>query len=241
VDNTMKAPGIEHDVRVSVQMSTSRDPATLSTPPARRAAPTPTWRDPRLVVGVVIVAVSVLLGVQLFNRADDTVSVWAVRADLRSGTTVGADDLEPRDVRFSDAQDADRYVPADSPVPGGTTLVRDVGAGELLPRAALGESGSSSLVEVPVAVAAEAVPATVGTGSVIAVWVTPDRAPGDDEGESVLVFDDVVVVAAPRTGSALGPTSTRQVIVGVAAEQEDGLAAALAQTATGTIVITRQG
>jgi hypothetical protein len=31
------------------------------------------------------------------------------------------------------------------------------------------------------------------------------------------------------------------VIVGVAAEQEDGLAAALAQTATGTIVITRQG
>ncbi len=235
----MATPENEHDVRVSALNSTSRGPSTVSTPPARRPAPA-TWRDPRLIVGVVIVAVSVLLGAQVFERADDTVSVWAVRGDLRSGTTVEASDLERRDIRFTDSRDADRYLPAGSALPEGTTLVRDVGAGEMLPRAALGRTGAEPLVEVPVAVAAEAVPATVGTGSVVDVWVTPDAGAGDAEVESVLVFDDVVVVAAPRTGSALGPSSTRQVIVGVDPAQEDGLAGALARAATGTIVITKQ-
>jgi hypothetical protein len=235
----MRAPDYEHDVRVSVPTSTSRGPAAATSPPARRPAPA-TLRDPRLVVGVVIVAASVLLGVRVFDGADDTVSVWAVRSDLRSGTTVAADDLQRRDIRFGDAADADRYVSASQAVPSGTTLVRDVGAGELLPRAALGDAGATALVEVPVAVASDSVPSTVRAGSVVDVWVTPEVAPGDDV-KSVLVFDDVVVVAAPRTGSALGPSSTRQVIVGVDSAQEDGLPAALARAATGTIVITKHG
>ena len=236
----MSASENEHDVRVSVPSSTSSGPPTVATPPARRPA-SATWRDPRLIVGIVIVAVSVLLGVQLFNGADDTVSVWAARSDLRSGTTVGAADLERRDIRFANAEDADRYLSAGSSLPADTLLIRDVSAGELLPRSALGDAGSASLVEVPVAVAAEAVPATVRAGSVVDVWVTPDATGDAERAESVLVFDDVVVVAAPRSDTALGPGSTRQIIVGVDSGQEDGLAAALARVATGTTVITKQG
>lgn len=236
----MLTPGNEHDVRVSARSSTPHGPPTASPPPARRPA-SATWRDPRLIVGVAIVTGSVLLGVKLFNDADDTVSVWAASADLRSGTTVGTTDVERHDIGFANPDGADRYLSADSPLPAGTTLLRDVGAGELLPRAALAAAGSSSLVEVPLAVAADAVPATVAAGSVVDVWVTPDIAGGVDEAESILVFDDVVVVAAPQPGSALGPTSTRQIIVGVDPGQEDGLAEALARAATGSTVITKQG
>lgn len=224
---------------MSARSSIPHGPPAASPPPARRPA-SATWRDPRLIVGVAIVTGSVLLGVKLFNDADDTVSVWAARADLRRGTTVGGPDLERRDIGFSNPEGADRYLSADSPLPAGTTLLRDVGVGELLPRAALAGAGSPSLVEVPFAVAADAVPATVGAGSVVDVWVTPDTA-GADGAESILVFDDVVVVAAPQPGSALGPTSTRQIIVGVDPGQEDGLAAALARAATGSTVITKQG
>ena len=215
----------------------------VSSPSARRQPPA-TWRDPRLVVGLAIVAASVLLGATLFDRADDTVAVWAAGSDLRGGTTVATTDLERREIRFAQAEDADRYVSADSAIPDDTSLLRDVGAGELLPRAALGDPGSTALVEVPVGVASEAVPSTVRVGSVVDVWVSPERAVAGQEaseGEAVLVFDDVVVVAAPRTGSALGPSSVRQVIVGVGPEQEGGLAAALARVATGTTVITKQG
>ena len=66
--------------------------------PSRESAPSavrravrhqrPGWRDPRILVGVVIVAASVLAGVKILTAADDTVAVWAVRSDLPSGSRV---------------------------------------------------------------------------------------------------------------------------------------------------------
>lgn len=224
---------------MSAPTRTSHGPSTLSSPPARRPT-TVTWRDPRLVLGIALVAGSVLLGVKLFSGADDTVSLWVAAADLPSGTKVSADDLERREVGFAKTGDGDRYLSAAS-VPDGARLLRDVGVGELLARSALGDAGSSALVEVPVAVAAESVPTTVRAGSVVDVWVTPHEVDDAERTTSVLVFDDVVVVAAPRSGTALGPGVIRQVIIGVEPEQEDELAAALARAATGATLITKQG
>ena len=241
VDNRKPLPDIEHDVPVSASASTSHGPVPGAVTPTARRAASASWRDPRLVVGVVIVALSVLVGVKLFSGADDTVSVWAVTTDLRSGTTVEEDDLQRRDVRFSDAADADRYVSAQSGLPADTTLVRDVGVGELLPRAALGSADDRSLVEVPVAVAAEALPSTVRAGSVVDVWVTPEATSGSAAADSLLVFDDVLVIAVPGSGSALGSSATRQIVVGVDQADEQDLPAALARASTGAILITKQG
>lgn len=220
-------------------MSTA--PASL-TPEARRAG-RPSWKDPRLAVGLVIVAGSVLLGARLLGAADDTVTVWTVADDLGEGSVVGAADVVARQVRFGDAALADRYVSAEAALPPGSVLVRDLTAGELLPRDALGPPRAVPLVEVPLAVPAAAVPATVQPGAVVDVWVTPDReavaASGARRG-AVRVFDDVTVVAAPRDESALGPASTRQVIIGVPAEQDEQLAGALADLAAGSVVIVRQ-
>jgi hypothetical protein len=81
------------------------------------------------------------------------------------------------------------------------------------------------------------------------VWVTPDGAltdagsaaggaPRGPAPRSTLVFDDVAVVSAPRTGTSLGPSATRQVIVGVGGEQLARLPRALAALAGGTVVLT---
>ncbi|QWZ06738.1 hypothetical protein KRR39_14455 [Nocardioides panacis] len=112
-----------------------------------------------------------------------------------------------------------------------------------MPRAALGGAGSVPLTEVPLSVASDAVPATVRVGSVVDVWVTPDAA-GAAEGRgaaparAALVFDDVSVVSVPRTGSSLGPTATRQVIVGVEEDQQVRLPLSLAALAGGTVLLT---
>jgi len=240
VDNAKPLLDIEHDVLVSPSASTSHDPVPTSVTPTARRSASASWRDPRLIVGLVIVAISVLAGVKLFSGADDTVAVWTVTTDLRSGTIVEEDDLARRDVRFAAAADADRYVSAESVVPADTTLVRDVGIGELLPRAALGSAGDLALVEVPVAVAAEALPSTVRAGSVVDVWVTPEATSGRAV-DSLLVFDDVLVIAVPGTGSALGSSATRQIVVGIDEADEQDLPAALARASTGTILITKQG
>lgn len=194
---------------------------------------------------MLIVAVSVVLGARLLGGADDTVAVWAARGELTEGTALAAGDLVARRIRFADETLADRYLSATDRLPPGTTLQRDVAAGELLPRSALGTS-RPELVEVPLAVAAEAVPGTVHTGSVVDVWVTPasgQAAPtgGQRPVESVLIFDDVTVVAAPRSGSALGPSTTRQVIVGVGSAAASSLPESLGRLAGGSIVITQKG
>jgi hypothetical protein len=193
------------------------------------------------VVGVLLVVASVLAGATLFSRADDTVAVWAARSDLAAGSSVGPEDLVRRQVRFTDAGAADRYLAAGASLPTGATLVRDVGAGELLPRAALGRGPSRPLVQVPLSTASELVPATVRPGSVVDVWVAPgDQAdPGEDR--AVRVLDDVVVVDVPSSDSSLAPSSTRQVIVGVDERAADRLDRTLALTTTGTVVLTTQG
>jgi hypothetical protein len=230
--------------RVSLSTRPRHDDPTASTapasPPATRAG-RPGWRDPRLAVGVALVAVAALLGATVLGDRDTT-TVWAARTALAEGQAVGADDLVARDLRFADADAAARYVAADGPVPAGLTLTRDVGAGELLPAAAVGD-GAEALLEVPLAVPAEALPATVRAGSVVDVWVTPDpdlaAVTDTEEGDSLLVFASVRVVAISRPGGALGPAATRQVIVGLDPDAGETLPRALGRLARGSVVLVR--
>jgi Flp pilus assembly protein CpaB len=199
------------------------------------------WRDPRLLVGVVLVAGSALVGATLLS-GEATVDVWATRDALTAGEPVRAGGLVRREVRFADQADADRYLTADQPLPVGASLARDVGAGELLPRAAVAPDQPTTVVEVPLRVPGEAVPLTVRAGSVVDVWVTPDPAlaPADDAaGPAELVLEGVRVLAVARGGGALGASAERQVIVGLDAAQERGLAAALGDLARGEVVLVR--
>ena len=228
-------------VTVSAEPRARQGSATPVSPPAtrRRSAP---WRDPRLAVGVALVAASALLGATLLGGSEATAGVWAARQPLSAGESVGDGDLVRREVRFEDRRDADRYLSADVPLPPGSVLGRDVGAGELVPRAALAAEGSTRLLEVPVTVEAGAVPLTVRPGSRVDVWVTPDPslAPAGRSAEtSSPAFQDVVVLAVSRSGGALGPSPTRQVVLGVPVDQERLLPTALAELATGSVVLVR--
>ena len=213
-------------------------PAPAS-PPATRP-PRRTWKDPRLLVGVAIVATCVLLGARVLAGADDTVGVWVVRADTAAGESLSEADLERREVRFAQDQVAHRYLSADQAIPDGTRLTRDLGAGELLPREALAVGEAQKLSEVPVAVASEAVPSTLRPGELVDVWVTPSQS-GGDAPRAVRVLEGVRVVAIPRSGGALGPAATRQVVVGVPAELESSLSEALGRLASGTALLVRRG
>ncbi len=202
----------------------------------------PGWRNPRLLLGIVLVAGSVVLGARLLAAADDTVGVWAVVRDLPAGATVQAGDLERRQIRFPDARTADGYVPAgEAPAPA-ATLNRPVSEGELLPRSAIAEDTSAATIEVPVSVVTDDLPATVQQGSVVDVWVTPKvSAVGEGKARAVPVLTDVVVVAVPRSTEGFAPQTTRQVIVGVPLERGDELSRALGVMSEGRVVVARKG
>ncbi len=221
------------------------DGTAPDSPVARRSGTR--WRDPRLAIGIVLVAACALLGGRLLAAADDTVGVWATAREMNPGEPVAAGDLVRREIRFVDQADADRYVSAETSLPAGATLSRPLGAGELVPRGAVGTGDEVALTEVPLSVGAEAVPGTVRVGAVVDVWVTPDAVADADVDldsprapTSTLLFDDVAVVSAPRSGTSLGPSATRQVIVGVAPAQQDVLPAALAALSGGSVILTVQ-
>jgi hypothetical protein len=186
-----------------------------------------------------MVAACVLLGARVLAGADDTVAVWSLRHDVAAGTPLGPSDLSVSRVHVP-ADVADRYVLATSTTSIGTAS-HDLAAGELLPRSAVSTEGTAALVEVPLSVAPDDLPASVRQGAVVDVWVTPEVAePDPDRVRARLALEDVVVVAVPRAGDSLAPRTTQQVIVGVDETGADDLADALGVLAGGRVVLTRQ-
>ncbi|MFL6160271.1 MAG: hypothetical protein ACJ72D_29630 [Marmoricola sp.] len=213
--------------------------AVVGAPPARRFNPAG-WRDPRLVLGVVLVAGCTVLGSVVLAAADDTVAVWAVRRDEPAGIRLERSDLVQRRVRLTGGG-ARRYLRVGGPDPAGRTLVREVGADELLPAAAMATSTEPSGVQVPLDLAVGDLPTTLEVGDRVDVWVVPREGEGGTTRAADAVarrlLEQVVVVVLPHGDDPLAPTSTRAVLLRVPAEAD--LAALLGATAAGRLVLTR--
>jgi hypothetical protein len=187
------------------------------TPTARRAS-APGWRDPRLWIGIGLVAGSILVGALVLGTSDDTVAVWAATDAMGPGHALTADDLTVRRVGFADAADAELYVGADEQLPSGVQLLHGVAAGELLPRAAVGAEQTSALREVPVSVASDQVPGSVGEGDLVDVYLRPSTRSGCTgtpvcSGRPVLAA--VTVLDAPPPDQAFGSEGGRMLVLGV--------------------------
>lgn len=228
--------GRGHDAKVARtlgNLSTRTPPpgtAPPAAPPAVRAS-RPGWRDPRLWLGIAIVAGCVVAGARVLGSADDTVAVWAVKADEGSGAVLTRADLVAHRVRFGSAGDLAGYYRADAALPDRLELIRGVGGGELLPRSAVGTGSASGTVQVPLAVDPAQVPPAVGTGSVVDVYVVGSSAdPGGSAAMVAPALDAVTVVAAPHADQVFGSTQTRrQLTVAVPEKQAQAFFGLLAQ------------
>ena len=226
-----------HPDRVALGSDTRTSGTDTSVPPAWRAA-TPGWRDPRLWIGLLIVAASVVAGSRLLASADDTVAVWAVAADVGPGAELSDADLVVHRVRFADDADRTAYFAADDELPSAMRLVRAVGAGELLPRAALGAPDApDDVVELPVAVEPAQVPPTVRAGSVVDVYLL-----GGAKRQTGPALDEVTVVSAADPESGFGAVNGLQQLV-LAVPEDDAAAflAAVGGTDQPTLTVVRRG
>jgi len=212
------------------------DMAELPKPTAARLRK-PSWRDSRLVVGLVLVLLSMAIGAKVIASADDTVPMYAAAAALVPGQPVTQKDVRRVDVQL-DANEA-RYVAADHDIGANTFALRDVRPGELLPRSALGTKADVSLKPVSVPVDGGAA-ARLTAGSIVDVWVNAkDRSSGADKyGNPVKTLEGATVVRTPDTsGGGLGAASgTTAVQVMVPDASVQALIAAIDQGARITLV-----
>lgn len=208
--------------------------------PALRAR-TPGWRDPRLWTGIVIVAASVVLGARLLAAADDTVAVWATVADAGAGDRLTAEDLEVQQVRFADDAALAGYFTADQAPPDELLLIRPVGAGELLPRAAVGAAEGTGLLHVPVAVDPELVPPSVDAGAVVDVHLVPSAGAVEEREATGPALSSVTVLEAPELATSFGTTGRRQLVLAVPEEDAQRYFQLLATYDAPVVTVVRRG
>jgi len=235
----LSSGAVLHDQGVTTTLGSDvvTDPAARPPVPAATRATQPGWRDPRLWVGVLLVAASVLAGVRLVGGSDHYVEVWAVVSPHAAGDSVTEDDLAVRQVRFAQDGEQDRYLLVEEALPADLTLVRDVGARELLPRAALGDGSVAGVLAVPVVIPALRVPPGLAPGDRVDVFVSDP----DGRGPAEVVLGDVAVLSLPRARSEFGARDERQVVLAVPDDDAADLGAALGALADGTVTVVRRG
>jgi hypothetical protein len=212
-------------------------------PAARRNAP-PSWRDPRLWVGLAIVAASIVAGAVVLGTSDQTVPVWAATDRLGSGHLLTADDLSVRRVRFDDVGAAALYFRADRQLPGGLRLRHEVAAGELLPRAAVGPSGTRDLRQVPISVAPDQVPGAVDVGDVVDVYLRPaSRTACTDTTvcDGLPVLSGVTVADAPPPDEAFGSDGSRMLVLAMSTSEAERFFRLAATTDDATLTVVGRG
>lgn len=171
--------------------------------------------------------------------ADDTVPVLAARAPLAAGQQVKAEDLAAVRLRFTSAADADRYLGADTDLGEGSVLIRAVGAGELVPRAAVAPEAEGALIELPISLDPGRVPAAVRTGSTVDVWVSSAPEAKKPSARAEQLLSGVPVLSASRAVGA-GPGGLRQVVVGVPATDESRLARVVSRLTDDSLLLVRR-
>lgn len=221
--------------------------ASPAAPPAQRLSAS-RWRQPRLVVGLLLVAAAVVLGARVVDGLDDSVLVWQVDSAARAGSPAAALDLHPVAVRFDDDETQAAYLAADQPVPSDGIVVRDLEPGQLLAEADLEVEPQEPAGQLPIDVSSGSMPADLAVGERVDVWVVPgaDTTGGDPAvgptGSPVLT-EAVQVLAQVRVAGITAPEATvgatRQLLVDLSVPDADRLDVVLGQLAKGRPVAVR--
>ena len=167
--------------------------------------------DARLWLGVGLLAASMLVGALVMSDRSETVGVLQATRTLSAGATL----VDVRAVQVPAALAAG-YLRSDVVATHGT-LRWPVGAGELVPVAAVVAGVDVDARAVTVPVEPNHAPDTLAAGDLVDLWTTPARGSADEGAASRLVLAGAPVVAVAQ--SSAGFTGALGVTLRVPAEQ----------------------
>jgi hypothetical protein len=226
--------------RATEGATTSAD--VLASPPANRQ-PVARWRDLRLWLGALLVLVSMVVGAKVLSAAHHEQTVWELTRDVPAGVRLTTDDLRPTQVHFADSALAARYLPASQRLGPGSYASRDLTAGEMLTRAAVGNRSSSAVRQLPLGVPAAGLPVGLQVGDRVDVWALPDTSDGttlastDRPTRPALILRNVTVLSLGPIEAGL--TADRQLLVAVSDSTDIGTV--LSKLNGAALVLVRRG
>jgi hypothetical protein len=197
----------------------------------------PSWKDPRLLVGVLLVLASIAGVIGLVGAADKTKQVYIAKEDIAVGQVVLAGDLSIAHVRLDDIESG--YLTVEGGLTEGKVALQRVAKNQLVPRESLGEP--DALDRKPVAISMEEeLPAQATAGARVDVWVAvPGASSAFEKPQLLLPGAEIAQVTSGST--TLGASKTTVVLVLVTNEQMPKLLGALANKAKISVVWNPSG
>jgi hypothetical protein len=192
----------------------------------------PSWKDPRLLVGLLLVLASVVGVVSLVGAADQTTEVYVAREAIAVGEKLTGDNTARAKVRLGELEE--HYVVGEDGLPEGLVAVQRIGKDQLLPKESLGNP--DLLDRKPVAITIdEPLPGQALAGSRVDVWVAqPDSRNGFSEPTMLLPGAEIAQVTPGST--ALGSSRSTVLMVLVSDDQMPKLLGSQANKAKISVV-----
>jgi len=192
----------------------------------------PSWKDPRLLVGVLLVLASIAGVIFLVGSADRSTEVYAAREGIAVGERLTQENVVRAKVRLGDTEQ--HYITVAAGLPQDVVAMQRIGKDQLVPRASLG--AVDQLNRKPVALTVEqTLPSQAVAGARVDVWVAqPDAKNGFSEPKLILPGAEIAEVANGST--ALGSSKTTVLMVLVEDKQMPALLGAQANEAKISVV-----
>lgn len=192
----------------------------------------PSWKDPRLLVGVLLVLASVVGVISLVSGADRTTEVYAAKDSIAVGEKLTPENVVRAKVRLGENEA--HYVTVEAGLPEGLVAVQRVGKNQLVPRESL--ASADALDRKPVALTIdEALPSQAVAGTRVDVWVaSPDARNGFSEPKLLLPSAEIAQVTNAST--TLGSSRSTVLMVLVADTQMPAILGAQANDAKISVV-----
>ena len=128
--------------------------------------------SPRYIFGLILIISSFASAFVISRAADRTYLVWSASVDLAPGEVLTQEDLLAVRVRLPD--NAEQYLDATRDITGASVL-RSIGAAELIPSFALSSKVIQKLKVVPVSIPREWAPVELQSGSIVDVYAIPNQ------------------------------------------------------------------
>jgi hypothetical protein len=160
----------------------------------------------RTILGGCLIAASFISALVISNSSSRMITVWSAAVELGQGEVITSDDVVISKVLLP--SNAGNYIDGEVSIIG-SSVVRAIGADELIPAYALSSQIDEQLKQVPIAISFTQVPKDIGSGQRVDIYgITKSelRSQSLTSGKfkSRLIASDLVIDQVDNQASALG-------------------------------------
>ena len=160
----------------------------------------------KTILGGCLIAASFISALVISNSSSRMITVWSAAVDLGEGEVIRAEDVVISKVLLP--SNAANYIDGQVSIIG-SSVVRAIGAEELIPAYAVSEQIDEQLQQVPIAIAFSQVPKDIGSGQRVDIYgITKSelRSQNLESGryKSRLIASDLVIDQVDNQANTLG-------------------------------------